>query len=81
MTASCTALIEHAFTTWNLNRIAIRCAAGNVRSQAIPQRLGFTREGVQRQAEWLYDHYVDLIYFALLRSDWEASHHQPKVHE
>ncbi|MBS0202252.1 MAG: GNAT family N-acetyltransferase [Planctomycetes bacterium] len=70
MTASCRALIEHAFTAWNMNRIAIRCATGNRHSQAIPERLGFTREDVQREAEWLYDHFVDLINYALLRRDW-----------
>lgn len=71
MTASCQAVIEHAFTVWNVNRIAIRCAVGNERSRAIPERLGFSHEGVQREAEWLYDHYVDLIQYALLRSEWD----------
>ncbi len=78
MTASCRAAIEHAFTVWNVNRIVIRCAVGNERSRAIPERLGFTREGVQREAEWLYDHYVDLIHYALLRSEWDPQvNHQP----
>lgn len=71
MTASCRAMVEHAFTAWEMNRIAIRCATGNVRSQAIPERLGFTREDVQREAEWLYDHFVDLINYAVLRRDWK----------
>lgn len=70
MTASCRALIDHAFGTWKLNRITIRCATGNLRSQAVVERLGFTREGVQREVEWLYDHFVDLVHYALLRSEW-----------
>jgi ribosomal-protein-serine acetyltransferase len=53
MTASCQALIDHGFSALNLNRIAIGCATGNVRSRAIPQRLGFVHEGTLRDAEWL----------------------------
>jgi ribosomal-protein-serine acetyltransferase len=71
MTASCRAIIDYAFETWGLNRIAIRCATGNHRSQAVVERLGFTREGVQREAEWLYDHFLDLVNYALLRSEWK----------
>ncbi len=71
MTTSCRAVIEYAFTVWNINRIVIRCATGNLRSQAIPERLGFLREGIQREAEWIYDHFVDLIHYSLLRADWD----------
>jgi ribosomal-protein-serine acetyltransferase len=28
------------------------------------------KEGVLRQAEWLYDHYVDLTINTVLRSEW-----------
>ncbi len=69
MTASCRAFISYAFTTWKLNRIAIQCATRNTRSRAIPERLGFTLEGMLREAEWLYDHYVDHAVYGLLRSD------------
>ena len=53
-----------------LNRIEIRCATQNVRSRAIPERLGFKEEGLIRDAEWLYDHYVDHIVYGMLESDW-----------
>jgi len=79
MTESCRALIHHAFTQWNLNRIVIRCATANVRSRAIPERLGFVAEGTQRQAEWLYDHFVDLVQYALLRSEWQARQTEPST--
>jgi ribosomal-protein-serine acetyltransferase len=76
MTASCRAVIDHAFQVWNLNRIVIRCASGNLRSQAIPERLGFRQEGIQREAEWLYDHFVDLVNYSLLRSEWATGTHE-----
>lgn len=72
MTASCQALVDHAFSALNLNRVAIGCATGNARSRAIPQRLGFVHEGTLRDAEWLYDHYVDHEIYAQLQREWRA---------
>lgn len=73
MTRACRALVEHAFVEWDLNRIEIRCATGNTRSRAIPERLGFRLEGRLREAEWLYDHFVDHAVYGLLRADWTAA--------
>jgi ribosomal-protein-serine acetyltransferase len=64
------ALIQHAFDELNLNRVEICTAVGNHRSEAVPTRLGFTREGVRRQGEWLHDRFVDLNVHAMLRSTW-----------
>ena len=43
MTRAVQALVEHAVSVLELNRIEIRAAVGNARSRAIPQRLGFAR--------------------------------------
>ncbi|OGF56046.1 MAG: alanine acetyltransferase [Candidatus Fraserbacteria bacterium RBG_16_55_9] len=72
MTKACRALVDYAFHDLKLNRVEIRCAAQNKRSRAIPERLGFTQEGVSRQAEWLYDHYVDHVIYAMLASEWRG---------
>ena len=71
MTQSCRVLVTEAFTRYKLHRVEIRCATGNARSIAIPRRLGFTEEGVLREAEWLYDHWVDLHVFAMLEQHWD----------
>src|SRR3712207_696566 len=55
VTAACRALVNHAFGELNLNRVVISCATENEKSCAIPERLGFRREGIERQAEWLYE--------------------------
>lgn len=68
MTRACGALVDHAFRDLGLNRVEIRCATENQRSRAIPERVGFREEGVARQAEWLYDHFVDLVIYAKLAS-------------
>ena len=65
-------LIEFAFTNLNLNRISIPVAVENAKSRAIAIKLGFVEEGTLREAEWLYDHYVDHVMYSLLRSDWQS---------
>lgn len=67
------ACLGYAFEKRGMNRLTIRCATGNARSRAIPESLGFTHEGTQRQAEWLYDHFVDLEVFSLLAAEWRRS--------
>lgn len=59
MTVCCCALVDHAFKELRLHRVVIAVATDNLRSQAIPDRLGFTRESIERDAEWLYDRFVD----------------------
>ena len=70
MTKACQAVVEAAFTHYQLHRIEIRCATGNKRSCAIPRRLGFDYEGTLREAEWLYDHFVDLEVYSMLEQNW-----------
>ena len=70
MTLAVRALVDHAFTRWRLHRVEIRTAPENHRSQAIPQRLGFTREGVLRESEKIGDAYLDGVVFGMLASEW-----------
>ncbi|HUE17536.1 MAG TPA: GNAT family N-acetyltransferase [Planctomycetaceae bacterium] len=73
MTGSVSRLVRHAFEDLRLNRITISIAVENHRSRAIPERLGFKAEGMLRESEWLYDHFVDQVLYALIRSDWNGS--------
>lgn len=72
VTSAVRTLVVHAFTIMQLNRVEIRAATGNHASQAVCERLGFIREGVLRDAEWLYDHYVDLTVNSLLAREWQT---------
>ena len=74
MTESCRALVNYAFDELKLNRVEIRCATGNTKSCAIPVRLQFTEEGVIKEGEWLYDHFVDLVLYRMLAHDWKSLH-------
>lgn len=70
MTRAVRALLRMAFEDLGLERIEIRCAGGNLRSQAIPKRLGFTYEGTLRGAQRLGGERVDLRIYGLLREEW-----------
>ena len=74
ITRSVTTLINTAFKDLKLNKVCIPVAELNTKSRKVPERLGFKIEGIAREAEWLYDHYVDHVLYALLKSEWQNSH-------
>ncbi len=51
---------------YSLQKVDIRCATGNSRSRAIPERLGFSHEGTLCRAERVYDQWFDHEVYALL---------------
>ncbi|MPN07345.1 putative ribosomal N-acetyltransferase YdaF [bioreactor metagenome] len=70
MTKSVKRLCEFAFQELNMNRIQIKCAVGNSASIAVPERLGFMREGIERDGELLTGAlFTDLYIFSLLFSE------------
>jgi ribosomal-protein-serine acetyltransferase len=72
VTKSCRTLINYAFNEYQLHRVQIRCATENKKSCAIIKRLGFMQEGIIRQAEFLYDHYVDLFIYGMIADEWKV---------
>jgi ribosomal-protein-serine acetyltransferase len=70
ITKTCRVLIDYAFEELGLNRVVISCAVENLKSRAIPERLGFTQEGLLRQSEWLQDHFTDMAVYGMLASEW-----------
>ncbi len=70
MTQAVRALVDHALTSWELHRVEIRAAVDNRRSRAIPERLGFSAEGVLREAERVRGRYLDEVVYSMLASEW-----------
>jgi ribosomal-protein-serine acetyltransferase len=70
MTTSVRAVVAYAFEVLQLNRIEVRAAADNLKSRAVPERLGFRLEGVLRQAHTLHGALHDLAIYGLLASEW-----------
>lgn len=63
-------MVNLAFRNMDMNRVQIRCGIGNEKSSAIPRRLGFSFEGIERSGE-RHDHsYIDLEVFSLLKREW-----------
>jgi len=69
VTRACDALLRVAFGPADFERAVIRCAVSNGRSAAIPRRLGFRFEGVERHAQRLRGGFVDLEIYSRLRGD------------
>lgn len=66
-------LTQFALVNLGLNRVEIMCAVGNEKSAAIPQRLGYTLEGVQRQATLARHTHLDARIYAMLAQDWSIA--------
>ena len=48
----------------------LEVAVENNASIAIAERLGMRLEGITREREWLYDHYVDASLYAITAPEW-----------
>lgn len=61
------AVIQYAFQELKIHRIEIRCATHNLRSQKIPEILGFVKEDTLREAIACNNKYFDAHVYGLLR--------------
>jgi ribosomal-protein-serine acetyltransferase len=71
MTGACRAVVDYLFSELKFQRIEIRCATDNAKSCAVPKRLGFSKEGVLRQAQAFDDRFLDIEVYGLLAEDWD----------
>ncbi len=67
MTRAVRVLAEYAFEALDLHRVEIHVATENERSRHIPERLGFTMEGVLHGVQRLRGEYLDHALYALVR--------------
>lgn len=51
----------------------IRAGVNNLKSRSVPERLGFSFEGVARGGQRLYDRYIDLAVYGMLADEWDSS--------
>ena len=69
---SCRAMITHLFEEHGLNRVEIHCAVSNLKSAAVPRRLGFQLDGTLRNGNYAGWRFHDLYVFGMLKRDWHA---------
>lgn len=67
MTKSVKGLVDYGLKDLGLNQVEIRCAEKNLKSRAIPEKLGFINKGMAKEREWLYDHYVNHVIYAYVK--------------
>lgn len=72
VTEACRAILDYGFDTIGLNRIEIRAASLNKKSRGVPERLGFTKEGIIRQVEKVNGAYVDHVVYGMLKNEWKS---------
>lgn len=71
MTDCVRAVIDYGFNELGLHRVQIRCDSVNVRSKAIPERLGFKLEGVMRENHKWGEQFSDGLIYGILKSEWK----------
>jgi RimJ/RimL family protein N-acetyltransferase len=70
-TEAVSALVRTAFDIEALSRIEIRCAPDNIRSQHIPEKLGFRMEGIIKRS--FHDAIVDTMIWSMEKKEFERS--------
>jgi ribosomal-protein-serine acetyltransferase len=70
ITLSVKKLVDFAFRNLDRNRIQIKVARGNEKSAAIPKRIGFLLEGIERNGERSGNQYHDLEVYSMLKNEW-----------
>ncbi len=70
ITAATRLFLDHGFGPLGLHRISIHAAVENRRSRAVPDRLGFTMEGVLRGAGKTAAGYLDMVVYSMLAYEW-----------
>ena len=71
-TEAARAVIDYGFREWKLNRIDAGHFDRNPSSGRVMQKLGMQYEGRLRQSIKKWEQYLDVEYYAILRSEWEA---------
>jgi [ribosomal protein S5]-alanine N-acetyltransferase len=72
MTRALSMLIKFAFETVELNRLEAQVMPGNVASELLLDKLGFTREGLLRQYGYFKGKHQDLTCYSFLRSEHKS---------
>ena len=73
VTRAVTAVLDHAFGPLGLHRVELRTNPTNSRSRRVADRLGFTQEGVLREAAAFPDEWRDEVVYGLLVGEWSVA--------
>jgi ribosomal-protein-alanine N-acetyltransferase len=64
-------LVDYAFESHEIRGLQAQAFAPNEGSVGVLENLGFTHEGTLRDARFRDGEYVDVVWYGLLREEWE----------
>ncbi len=67
-------LLRYTFRIRNLRKVWLTVNGNNERAIRSYKACGFVEEGRLRQHVWNDGQYIDLVYMAILRDQWQATH-------
>ncbi len=67
------AVLRSAFEDHGLHRVWLHTFADNTRAEALYQKVGFTLEGVEREALWMDGAFVSQRRWSLLAHEWRGA--------
>jgi ribosomal-protein-serine acetyltransferase len=73
VTQAVTVVLDQAFGPLGIHRVELQTTTDNARSQSVARRLGFTQEGVLREAAVFPDQLRDVVVYGLLASEWRQA--------
>jgi ribosomal-protein-serine acetyltransferase len=65
--------IDYLIGRRGMHRIEMQCGVQNVRSRAVPERLGFRLEGIRRESYWITTQFEDSAVYGLLAGEWPSA--------
>lgn len=71
-TEAARAVIAWTFEHFKVHRIQADCTEGNIASEAVMLKCGFTYEGTWRESCWEHGRFVNIRQFGLLRREFDA---------
>ncbi len=69
MTEALSLFTDYLFQSTNIHRVQLIIADGNIASEKVAQKCGFTYEGTSRQAMFQRGQYHDMKWYSLLRDE------------
>jgi len=73
-TESLEVILNYGFKTLKLNRIRLGVFENNKKAQKVYQKIGFKKEGVEREKVFKNNRFINSILMSILKSEWEEKH-------
>lgn len=71
-TEAARAMLTFGFESLKMHRVYAHCVAENEASWRVMERLGMTREGREREKEWIKNRWYDRLTYSILAHEWPA---------